>query len=634
MSDTKTLSAKERLANLKRGYKMCHEFAPTFILRECTASTSRTLLGYFGAYLSGTIVSMITGERDFKSAMTVAVLFAAFSLIFRAAQVFISVSKYEQLNQGFFQKAKILIAKKCADMDYIRIENPETHRMKQEAETYLYGNGSRWNGLGRLLYDTQIVFEGALSAAIGFGMCFRAFFLTPAVSEGAAGFFQSVWATLLMFAVYAALIAAIVNVTKYSGKLWQSFYKNNDYKQSQRALSYYMDLLTSRYQRGKDIRIYNQAEMLSAEWEKHNNCTLRFCKYMIKKMRFVDISHPGVMLLIDAMTYAFIIFRAASGMYTASEAVVLVMSITYMLNGIMTVLNYKVDFFDLVPMNLQRVFDFLDIPDEKYKGTLPTEKRDDCEYEFEFRHVWFKYPGSEEYVLRDVCLKWRIGEKMALVGRNGSGKSTLIKLLCRLYDPTEGEILLNGIDIRKYNYEEYTALFSVVFQDSRLFSFSIAENVAADTEYDPARVEDCVRRAGLSERLDEMSEGIETYLYKDFDENGVDISGGEAQKLCLARAVYKGSPFIVLDEPTAALDPISEHEVYTSFNAIVGTRTAIYISHRLSSCRFCDDITVLENGCIAERGGHEKLLAKEGVYAEMWAAQAKYYKDTAGKLFL
>lgn len=178
------------------------------------------------------------------------------------------------------------------------------------------------------------------------------------------------------------------------------------------------------------------------------------------------------------------------------------------------------------------------------------------------------------------------------------------------------------------------ALFSVVFQDSGLFSFSVAENTAADTEYDPDMVRDCIERAGLGERLSRMENGIETCLYKDFDEHGVEISGGEAQKLCLARAIYKGAPFIVLDEPTASLDPISEHDIYTKFNDIVGTKTAVYISHRLSSCRFCDEITVMENGAIAERGSHDELVARSGVYGKLWAAQAEYYKDTAGELYM
>ncbi|MDE7295019.1 MAG: ABC transporter ATP-binding protein/permease [Oscillospiraceae bacterium] len=320
-------------------------------------------------------------------------------------------------------------------------------------------------------------------------------------------------------------------------------------------------------------------------------------------------------------------------MMTPGDIVAFVMYFAQIRDGIM-------DFTGSISQMLVRsnfckeVFDFLDIPDDNYKGTIPTEKRDDNEYEFEFRHVYFKYPGTEELILKDINLKWRIGEKMALVGRNGSGKSTLIKLLCRLYDPTEGVITLNGIDIKKYSIKEYMELFSVVFQDSALFSFSIAENVAADTEYDRETVEECVRRAGFSDRLDEMSDGIDTVLYKDFSEKGVEISGGEAQKLCLARAVYKGAPFIVLDEPTAALDPVSEYDIYTKFNSIVGTRTAIYISHRLSSCRFCDDITVLDKGQIVERGSHDVLVLKGGVYAKLWGAQAEYYKDTAGELFV
>ncbi len=330
--------------------------------------------------------------------------------------------------------------------------------------------------------------------------------------------------------------------------------------------------------------------------------------------------------------YAFAIARTASGMMSVGEIVGFVCYFGMVQGGISNISEgWASTNVNLIYM--KRSQDFLDTPDEKYKGTIPTEKRDDNEYEFEFRNVSFKYPNSDTLVLKNVNLKWKIGEKMALVGKNGCGKSTLVKLLCRLYDPTEGEITLNGIDIRKYSYEDYMALFSVVFQDSDLFSLSVAENVAASTEYDRDKVIECVKRVGLGEWLNEAHSGIETCIGKDFDESGIEISGGEKQKLCLARAIYKGAPFIVLDEPTAALDPISEHEVYTNFNSIVGTRTAIYISHRLSSCRFCDNITVLDNGSIAEQGSHGALISANGVYAEMWAAQAEYYKDTAGTLF-
>jgi ATP-binding cassette subfamily B protein len=213
---------------------------------------------------------------------------------------------------------------------------------------------------------------------------------------------------------------------------------------------------------------------------------------------------------------------------------------------------------------------------------------------------------------------------------NGSGKTTFIKLLCRLYDPDEGEIHLNGIDIRKYDYNEYMRLFSIVFQDFKLFSFSLAQNVAASVRYDEKVVEDALDKVGLEKRLETMPKGIETPLYKDFDEDGVEISGGEAQKIALSRALYRDAPIIILDEPTAALDPISEFEIYSKFNEIVGTKTAFYISHRLSSCRFCDEIAVFNEGRIIQKGNHEELLKDEhGKYYELWNSQAQYYNDNA-----
>lgn len=629
----KNLTPKEKIASLKRGYKMCGELAPGGVKRKCANSALSVISGYVGIAFSGAIVDVVTGGSDLSYAVWYAVIFAAVMLIRGILDTFLYVSKAEQLDRGFEQNAKMLIAKKCMELDYVRIENPETHRLKERAETYLYGNGSRWNGLGRLYYDTGIIIEAVTAVIAGVVMCFKPLFLTPPNADGFMWFVQSLWGLLTAAVLYGTVIFIYIKVSKHLGKVWSAYFADERNNQVQRVLGFYEDFHKNKYQRGKDIRIYDQSEMLEKEWGKYCGKELEINRGIMKKSVMFDWLAPLFMTMILAITYSLVIARAAGGQYTAAEATVLVMSISKLMDGVTTILGYKVDFFDLAPMNITHIYNFLDIPCEKYMGTIPTEKRDDNEYEFEFKHVYFKYPGSEQYVLRDINLKWRIGEKMALVGRNGSGKSTLVKLLCRLYDPTEGNITLNGIDIKKYNYDEYMALFSVVFQDSKLFSFSIAENVAADMDYDPSRAEDCVRRAGLSERLDNMPEGIKTFLYKDFDENGVEISGGEAQKLCLARAVYKGSPFIVLDEPTAALDPISEHDVYTNFNSIVGTRTAVYISHRLSSCKFCDDITVLDKGEIAERGSHESLLSAGGVYAKMWAAQAEYYKNTAGKLY-
>ena len=219
---------------------------------------------------------------------------------------------------------------------------------------------------------------------------------------------------------------------------------------------------------------------------------------------------------------------------------------------------------------------------------------------------------------------------LAVVGRNGSGKTTFIKLLCRLYDPTEGEVIMNDFNIRKYDYRQYLDLFSVVFQDYKLLAVPLGNNVASSDVWDVAKAERLLEEVGFGERYAQMPKKLDTSLYKDFDEDGVNVSGGEAQKIALARALYKDAPFIILDEPTAALDPIAEAEIYSRFDEIVGDKTAIYISHRLSSCRFCDKIAVFDQGEIVQVGTHEELLADpKGKYYELWNAQAQYYAKDA-----
>lgn len=269
--------------------------------------------------------------------------------------------------------------------------------------------------------------------------------------------------------------------------------------------------------------------------------------------------------------------------------------------------------------------EFTGLGRRKYEGTIPVEKRQDDRFSVAFENVSFRYPGSDEYVIRNLNLKLEIGEKLAIVGRNGSGKTTFVKLLCRLYDVTEGCIKVNGIDIRKYDYREYCNLFSVVFQDFQMFAFPVGENIAAGAEMDEGRVAVAMERAGLGARLSNLPGGLGTCVGKDYDESGVAFSGGERQKLAIARAIYKDAPFVIMDEPTAALDPKAETEVFEGFDGMVGHKTAIYISHRLASCRFCEDILVFDRGNVVQHGTHEELEKQEGLYRELWNAQAQYY---------
>lgn len=248
-------------------------------------------------------------------------------------------------------------------------------------------------------------------------------------------------------------------------------------------------------------------------------------------------------------------------------------------------------------------------------------------HKIEFKNVHFRYEGQQKFALEDINITLTPGQKLAVVGENGAGKTTFVKLLCRIYDPTEGEILLDGVNIKDIDYDMYISLFSTVFQDFKLFSLSLKDNVAlaaSDTALD-IDVERALIKAGFGSKLASLPRGIDTYVYKNFDGEGFEPSGGEGQKIALARALYKNAPIVVLDEPTAALDPRAEYEIYQRFNELVEGKTAIYISHRLSSTRFCDKIAVFDNGRIIEHGSHEELLQMNGTYAQLFNMQAKFY---------
>ena len=249
-------------------------------------------------------------------------------------------------------------------------------------------------------------------------------------------------------------------------------------------------------------------------------------------------------------------------------------------------------------------------------------------YEISFENVSFRYPGSEDYALKDLNIKLRPGEKLAVVGANGAGKTTFVKLLLKLYRPCEGRILLNGKDIRNIDTSKYYALFAPVFQDMECYAFSLAENISMKPEEETDRelARECLKRAGLGSKLNTYAKGIDTPMLRILHDDGIVLSGGEKQKMALARALYKDAPMVVLDEPTAALDALAESEMYERFDSFVKGKSAVYVSHRLSSTRFCDRIAMFEDGALIEYGTHSELMAKAGKYAEMFALQARYYR--------
>ena len=631
MSDNneKILTSKEKREVIRRTLKAVDKADKGYIARDTIKYCVDLSGDILTVFLSALVIDGIAGAKPVDTLFIYAAIVVGVQALLSVVQRFL----FRRSNSHSFKKTTNMqknLWQKVMTMDYVHIESTD---MQNKYANAWRQPENRTAGIEALCNYFKNTVGGVFMVALGVILISPTVFRTPTETDGFIGFIQSIWGFITVAIIVTALElikSLVINPKAIVG--FEKIHNDKNVIMADRAGGFFNHYVLNTYRNGKEIRMYSQQSLIEKELDKAQKTNLDGWLRGYKNAMLPNFIIQIINILTKILMYGFAVLRAINGMLTPGEIIAFVGYFNEISAGVSEISD-GMGLLKITPTFCKQYFDFLDIPDEKYQGSIPTEKRDDNEYEFEFRHVWFKYPDSEEYTLKDINLKWRIGEKMALVGKNGCGKSTLVKLLCRLYDPTEGEITLNGIDIRKYKYEEYMELFSVVFQDSKLFSFSLAENVAADTEYDSDRVTDCVIRAGLGDRLKAMENGIETCLYKDFDENGVEISGGEAQKLCLARAIYKGSTFIVLDEPTAALDPISEYDIYTKFNGIVGTRTAIYISHRLSSCRFCDEITVMDNGSIAERGSHDGLLGKDGVYKELWTAQAEYYKDTAGELF-
>lgn len=598
---------------------------PKGLLLDCLAVIPRQAAGFFNIYLAAQVITAVTKGQDAKKVIWLAAAVCAADFI---CNTLARIIKRRQECHTFSLKQNMerLLWEKVMNMDYAHIENVDTHIKFSQAQY----------GVVRITVMRRniiLVFTGIVNSLLSLILVLPVLSGTPTQTKGFIGFVQS-WQAIVLLLILIVITQYLQQrfVGKQEFKIVDSTNQSREVLMGGRIRRFYMNFVFEKYQNGKDIRIYDEAELILKENKDAGRMVEKNWRAAGKNIWKYECLTVVLQFIPEFIVIAFGIIRVMTGMLAVGEIILFIMYFSKLLRGLSNITGGMIGVNLNLP-NGKAVLEFLDIPEQKYQGTLRVEKRGNNEYEFEFRHVSFHYPDTKEDVLKDINLKWHIGEKMALVGRNGSGKSTLIKLLCRLYNPTEGEILLNGTDIRKYNYEEYMALFSVVFQDSSVFSFSMAENVAASVDYDAEKVEDCVQRSGLSKLLDTAKEGINTCLYQQFDENGIEISGGEAQKLALARAIYKNAPFVVLDEPTAALDPVSEHEIYTKFNTIVGTETAVYISHRLSSCRFCNDIIVLKDGRIAERGSHEMLLRKNGEYALMWQAQAEYYKDSAAGLF-
>lgn len=505
------------------------------------------------------------------------------------------------------------ITAKALELEFEKFEKTETMDAIRRTNVSSMGSGN----VGDQLIVIHTLITSLLSVLYALFFLLRLFLLSDSSRNN---FFTSSFSMLALLLLCGVQLALSSRINRRSTQKKIELNQGNDHSNS--VANYLVNVMLEE-RRADDIRIGHLDHFLDVQFGKAMEHFLPMYLDFARFSAITDGKNALLSLLSNFAAYLVIGARALYGVLPIGDVLLYAGSVTRAMSDLQTFLATGSE-FDYINSYLSTYEDFIAQPSMAYDGTLPIEKRDDGQYEFAFHDVSFSYPGTNIPVLEHVTLSFAVGEKTALVGRNGAGKTTLIKLLCRLYEPTSGYITLNGIDIRKYSYKEYTQAFSVVFQDFHLFSLPLDENIAAGTEIDEAALQSSLAKVGLTECVQRLPQGTHTRLYNN-NGAGVDLSGGEAQRTAIARALYKDAPFVILDEPTAALDPIAEAEIYEQFSQMISGKTAVYISHRMSSCKFCDRIVVLDHGRIAEDGTHDTLLANHGIYANLYETQAQYY---------
>lgn len=601
---------------IKRMYREVHSLDRRLLPTTAVQAVIDSIKPFINIYFSARLITLLTQKADTSVIITnIALVLGINVVIFFLASFLNNYNENHRMMLLDLENKKV--EEKLYNADYALLNDSEFKELLHRHEE---AGKSRWARLPYFMWTTLQFTRGVLTTIISF------IIIIPLLKVGFVRTGNTFFERPLFIVTIVAAIAVMAGVILIvASKINKSYLEANEkYAELDRIFYSFIDILGD-YKTGKEIRLYKEQNLID------NITTQKILtdgEITLRKISMRTAKSSSFIAILGALVgfgvYLFIGVKGLFGLFGIGSLVLYCGSFMQIISGIMMFANTFGKLKEILPL-ARDYFKILEAESTMIYGNRELDLTNG--FEIEFNNVSFKYPKSDIYALKQINLKISNGEKLAVVGRNGSGKTTFIKLLCRLYDVDEGEILINGINIKEYTRDSLNKLYSIVFQDYKILSLTVADNISANDECDKDMLNSALDKANIKDRIEAMPQKEKTYLYKDLDNLGVEISGGEAQKLALARALYKNSPIVILDEPTAALDPIAENEIYSRFNSFVENKTAIYISHRLSSCAFCDRIAVFDNAELVETGTHNELISANGRYVELWNAQASYYLE-------
>ncbi len=595
--------AYSMFSNYAWSAKMLFKYSKSALLLTILFIPVNIGLRYLEIYLPSLVVSEVTSGHDIKHSIIsvgIVMLLMMIGYLFHK-----TISNFRNATLGIYRyKTTHLLTKKQLSMFYQTYEKKEVRDLAERAVVAT----QMWDGVQPL---ADIVYNG-------FGIIEN---ILGYVLFGTVISFASPWLVPIL------TIAPIVNIVAVRAyNKWEYAHRSKMTDVNQKLG--YVEQLPDDFSAAKDIRIYSMASWLRDSFRDLYNESAKWDKKTVQKSFLSRIADLIVILVRDGGAYALLIWMFYNGEISVDEFVLYFAAIASFASWVGGIINCWNNVHS-VSLKLCDFREYIGYSEYDGSGKAHAEEHLNTAPEIEFINVCFRYDGAKEDTLHNLSFKIKSGEKLALVGLNGAGKTTLVKLLCGLYIPTSGEIKLNGVPLCDFKREDYYKLIAPVFQDVQTAFFSLAETVSGKSldETDCQKAEMCIRKAGLGEKLDALPEGIYTRLNKQVNKNGTELSGGEAQKLMLARALYKDAPLLILDEPTAALDPIAESKIYNEYNTMAKDKTSLFISHRLASTAFCDRIILLDDGRIAEEGTHRELVDLNGKYKQLFDIQSCWYKE-------